>query len=249
MMNADKLILITGSNGGIGASVARYLLRKGYRNLACHYHTKSDQIQAVLGEYDLNPGKHTFQADLTDELGLAAMREQIEERMGSVDCLANFVGGSSNAMSWKLEKLEFSRIININLTAIFLACKTFIPAMRSKNWGRIVNVSSILGSTGIAGASHYAAAKAAVEGLSRSLALELAKKNITCNVIALGYFDAGIIDQVPLAHLEQIVGNTPLDRLGSAANEVGGMVHYLMGPDAGFLTGQVLHVNGGLYSG
>lgn len=248
-MSTDGLILVSGSNGGLGSGVARYLFETGRRNVVCHFHSKNDHIRSVLRQYDLQPEKHLVQADLTDEASVVAMRERLEGDMGPVDCLVNFVGGSSNGMSWKLERAEFARILDINLTATFLTCKTFVPAMRSRGWGRIVNISSIIGSTGVAGASHYAAAKAGVEAFSRSLALELARNDITCNAIALGYFDAGIIDQVPPTHLERIVGNTPLNRLGRAHTEVGGLVDYLIGPDAGFLTGQVIHLDGGLYAG
>jgi NAD(P)-dependent dehydrogenase (short-subunit alcohol dehydrogenase family) len=239
-------VLITGANGGLGTRLVGGLLRAGITNLACHYRSSSEAVAEVLADHGLDPARHLFQAELTDENAVAAMGMAVAERFGPIWGLVNIAGGSSNAMSWKMSKAEFTTILEANLVSTFLVTKTFLPGMRDQAGGRIINVSSVIAHTGIAGASHYCAAKAGIEGFTRAVAQEVASKKITVNCLALGYFDQGIIADVPVDMLEVIKSRVPLKRLGSA-EELAPLVSYLLGPDAGFMTGQVLHLNGGLY--
>lgn len=243
----DSVVVIAGANGGLGSNVLRHLLSSGVRNVACHYRGNRDRIDAILGEFDLDPDEHAFQAELTDEEAVSAMAAAIEARRGPVGVLLNFAGGSSNGMVWKLDKAEFQRIMDMNVTSTFLTCKAFIPGMRERRFGRIVNVSSVVGSKGAPGASHYAAAKAAVDGLTKSMSLELVRRGITVNALALGYFDAGIISTIPEPVKEAIIGTIPVGRLGESENEIGGLIRFLISPEAAYITGQTLHVNGGLH--
>jgi 3-oxoacyl-[acyl-carrier protein] reductase len=244
--NMNDAILITGSNGGIGSGVTKYLLKNGIRNLACHYKSDSSSIVQVLKEFDLDPSKHTYQADLTNEEQIIEMRDKINDHQGPVSSVINIAGSSNNSMSWKLSKEDFLGAINNNLLTTFLTCKTFIPSMRELKFGRIINISSIVGFTGVAGASHYCAAKAGIVGFSKSISHELVNKNITVNTLALGYFNTGIINEVPEKIQEIIKSNIPAKRFGEV-NEVASMIKFLLSDDASYITGQVHHINGGLY--
>lgn len=240
------LMLINGASGGLGSKLVEYFLEQGYRNLACHYNTSEDSIAELLDRYDMDPKKHLYQADLSKEEDVQNMAKSIEKTLGTVDLLLNMMGGSTNGVSWKLTLEEYQKVIAINLTSTFLACREFIPAMRAKKYGRIINVSSVVGFTGVVGASHYCAAKAAVVGFSKALSLELASRNITVNTLALGYFNAGIIDQVSEKLQATIKARIPTKSFGEV-RELGGLIKYLMSKDAQYITGQVHHINGGMY--
>jgi len=235
----EGVTLITGANGGLGNVVADHLLGTGTRNLAFHYRSSCQRITE-------DPRSHLFQAELTQENDVSRLRLEVEDRLGTVVGLVNLAGGSSNSMSWKMSLKEFNEILATNLTTVFLTCKEFIPGMRQSARGRIINTSSVVAFRGTVGAAHYAAAKAGIVGYSKALSLELAPKNITVNTLALGYFDAGIIEQVPLAMRKDLIASTPAKRLGKP-EELGRCIEYLLSPGADFITGQTFHLNGGLY--
>jgi NAD(P)-dependent dehydrogenase (short-subunit alcohol dehydrogenase family) len=149
-------------------------------------------------------------------------------------------------MSWNLSLDDYKKVIDDNLTSTFLMCREFTPSMRSAGCGRIINVSSVIAHSGVAGASHYCAAKAGVEGFTKSIAIELSRKNITANAVALGYFETGIIDQVPKEAQDKIKALTPAGRFGRV-EEFAGVVKYLLSDSSSFMTGEVLNVNGGYH--
>lgn len=237
-------ILVTGSNGGLGLYVVEYLLKKNIRNILCHYRTSSEKIESLLMKYDLPLENHLIQANLSDEQSVSQMKSNLEIKGIEVHKIVNVAGASSNGMSWKISGEEFKTVVNDNLLSTFLTCKAFIPKMRELGHGRIINFSSIVGFTGVAGAAHYSAAKAGIIGLTKSLALELASKNITCNALALGYFDTGLINDIPLEVQKDIAKKIPLGRFGTE-NDVGSLVYFMLSEDSGFITGQVIHINGG----
>ncbi len=239
-------ILVTGANGGIGQFIARHLLKKGERNLICHYRSGSEDVVSLLKEFDLDPAKHAVQADLVQEESVQKMAQTVRETLGGVDRVVNVAGSSTNSMSWKMSKEQFMNVIENNLLTSFLCSKVFIPEMREKKYGRIINFSSIVGFTGMAGVCHYSAAKAGLVGLTKSLSLELASKGITVNAIALGYFNAGLIESVPADMQEDIKKKIPMGRFGEQ-EDVGSAVEFLLSPQAQFLTGQVIHLNGGQF--
>lgn len=247
MVSSETVSLITGSNGGLGRDIIDNLLRGGMRNIACHYRSDSSHIREILSRHDVDPERHLFQAELTDEADLRRLRSEIESKLGPVRHLVNLAGGSSNGMSWKLSKAEFENVLRTNLLATFLCCREFIPSMRDGQYGRIVNISSVVGFAGIAGASHYAAAKAGIAGFSKSISLELANRGITVNTLALGYHDVGIISHVPEELQNKIRATIPVGRFGRCS-EVAGLLAFLLSPESAYITGQTLHVNGGLYS-
>jgi NAD(P)-dependent dehydrogenase (short-subunit alcohol dehydrogenase family) len=238
-------IVITGAGGGLGSALAKGLLEAGVRDLVCHYRSSEQAAAAVLLEAGLDPKRHLVQADLTDEQAVQAMHRQVSERFGPVWGLINMAGTSSNGMSWKLSLEEFKTALESHLVSTFLTTKEFLPEMRQQGGGRIINISSVIAHTGVPGASHYCAAKAAIEGFSRAVALETAQKNVTVNCLALGYFDKGIIATIPPPLLEAIVARVPQKRLGPS-RELAPLAQFLLGESSSFITGQVIHVNGGL---
>jgi 3-oxoacyl-[acyl-carrier protein] reductase len=243
----ERPVLITGASGGLGVALTEHLLAAGWRNLICHYRTRPAQISTVLNRFGLDPAARLLQADLTDEAQLAHLHSQVSESFGPLFGLVNLVGASSNRMSWKMDRHEFQDILDANLLSTFLACKEFIPEMREQQQGRIINISSVVAFSGVAGASHYCAAKAGVIGLSKSLALELSPRNVIVSVVALGYFDFGLIESIPHEVQEQIKSRIPAGRFGRG-EEVSGLIGYLLSDAGAYATGQVYHLNGGLYS-
>jgi 3-oxoacyl-[acyl-carrier protein] reductase len=239
-------ILITGAGSGIGLSIVETLLSKGFMQLICQYRTRNKELFDLLVKYNLTPEDFTIQAELTDEEDIKAMREFGKKKFKEIYALINVAGASTNSMSWKMSKDDFSTIINANLMSAFLCSREFIPQMREQSMGRIINFSSIVGFTGTVGSAHYCAAKAGVVGLSKALSLELANKNITVNTIALGYFDRGLINDVSPELQQDIKTKIPLKRFGQA-NEIGSLINYILSEDSQYTTGQVFHINGGLY--
>jgi 3-oxoacyl-[acyl-carrier protein] reductase len=246
-MAQSDLVLITGASGGLGVVISEYLLDAGWTNLVCQYRSRPDRIAAVLAAHGLDPSKRLFQADLTDEEQVTSLHNCIHDSLGPVFGLVNLVGASKNGMSWKLSRSEFEDVLSANLLSTFLACREFVPEMRSQMRGRIVNTSSVVAYTGAIGAAAYSAAKAAIIGLSKSLALELASKNIVVSTLALGYFEYGLIHSIPAEQQQQIRSRIPAARFGRQ-DEVGGMLAYLLGDGGAYASGQVFHLNGGLYS-
>lgn len=240
-------IIVTGANGGLGSTLVADFLAAGFTNLACQFRTSSDRVAEIFASHGLRPGDHLFHAELTSEEAVKSLQENIVSRFGTPWGLINLAGGSSNAMSWKMSLADFNRILQTNLVSSFLTTRAFLPGMRDQGGGRIINISSIVAHTGVAGASHYCAAKAGIEGFTRAVALEAASKKVTVNALALGYFDKGIITEVPAEILEVIKSHIPLKRLGSAS-EIHPLVSYLLSPAGAFMTGQVLHLNGGHYA-
>jgi NAD(P)-dependent dehydrogenase (short-subunit alcohol dehydrogenase family) len=240
-------ILVTGAGGGIGASLAAMLLEAGYQRLLFHYRQRSQAILEVLERYDVDRDRALFCAELTDEQQVERMHDEIREKHGPLYGLINVAGGSSNAMSWKMSRSEFQEVIDANLLTTFLCCREFIPEMREQGRGRIVNISSVVGFTGVAGAAHYCAAKAGVVGLTKALALELAPKHVIVSALALGYFDYGLIHTIPVEQQERLRAGIPARRFGNC-QELGGMIRYLLSEAGAYSAGQVYHLNGGLYS-
>ena len=246
-MPNNDLVLITGASGGIGKALTALLIEAGWRNIVCQYCSRPGEIAEVLSRHDLDPRERLFHADLTDEAQAAELHRRIRSALGPLYALVNLAGGSSNGVSWKLSAQEFRRIVDVNLISTFLTCREFIPEMREQERGRIINISSVVAYTGAAGTSHYAAAKAAVIGLSKSLALELAPKHIPVSVVALGYFQYGLINTIPQDHQDRIKSQIPAQRFGEAA-ELAGLVSYLLNETGAYSGGQVYHLNGGLYT-
>lgn len=241
----DRPVLVTGANGGIGLGVVRSLLEHGHR-VACHYHTDTSRLFALLNEFGCDRERDAHAADLTVEEDVARMHAAFSECFGPFWGLVNVAGTSSNAMSWKMPLAEFQRVVDGNLVSTFLCTRQYAPEMREREGGRIINVSSVVGEIGVAGASHYAAAKAGILGFTRAVAMELAPRGVTVNAVALGYFDVGLIDSVPADLQDRLIATIPWKRFGTVA-EVAGLVRYLLSDEAAYATGQTFRLNGGLH--
>ncbi|HEY1450046.1 MAG TPA: SDR family oxidoreductase [Solirubrobacteraceae bacterium] len=246
MSATDRAIVLTGASGGVGVALTDYLLANGFTRLVVQYNTSSDDLVLTLERHGLDPAKHAFGADLSAEEDVKTFGEQVRSAFGAPWGLINLAGSSSNALSWKLSLDDFQQVIANNLTTTFLACREFIPEMREAGGGRIVNTSSVVAFSGVAGAAHYCAAKSGVVGFTKAIARELASRNVTVNVMALGYFDYGMLYTVPEDLREGIRQQIPAQRFGSAA-EIGGTLSHLLSDESAYTTGQILHINGGLY--
>lgn len=232
-----KTILITGASGGIGQALLEGLANEHHRVVALHH-----KNQVGLD----GPAIHYYPIDLTDTVAIQSGIRTILKEVSSIDVLINNAGISKSAMSWKQTDQEWEQTMAVNLTAPFLLCRELIPQMRTNGWGRIINMTSIVGQTGAIGTAAYAASKAGLVGLTKTLAKELAQSGVTSNALALGYFNTGMIRDVPDKLREGITEQIPLKHLGDPKTVLS-MVKWLMSPEAGYVTGQVLHLNGGMY--
>jgi NAD(P)-dependent dehydrogenase (short-subunit alcohol dehydrogenase family) len=242
----EKVILVTGAGGALGSGLLEGLIESGYKNVIGHYRKNSKLLIEILEKHNLSVERYSYCASLVNEEDVKSMHQHIANNFGATYAVINVAGSSTNSMSWKLSLKDFKETIDNNLISTFLTCKEFIPDMRESCAGRIINVSSVVAHTGVVGSSHYCASKSAIEGFTRSLSLELSSKDITANTIALGYFDSGIIDQVPEQAKETIKKSTPLKRFGKT-QEFTEIVKYLLSDSSQFMTGQVLHLNGGYH--
>ncbi len=233
-----KVILLTGASGGLGKELAR-MLQTDFR-LALHYNT---------GDKDLteNADCYYFQADLRVESEIISMVEAVVQHFGQIDILINNAGVSHSAMTWKTESEAWKNTLAINLDAPFYLAKAVIPHLRERKGGSIINISSVVGQTGYIGTSAYAASKAGLLGLTKSLSKELAHFNVNVNALALGYFDKGMITEVPSNQVDEIIRQIPMNRLGEPAL-IAKTIEWLCSDEGAYVTGQTINLNGGLYS-
>jgi acetoacetyl-CoA reductase len=236
-----KTVIITGAGGGLGLKLAATLHEQLPDTiLVCQYRNRGEKELRTIGDR-IRPRR----ADLADEAGaedVARFAADFDNVWGVV----NLAGGNEGAPIRKVEPGAFLSAFRKNVITAHNMNRAAVPYLSDGGGGRIVNISSVVARTGAIGATPYAAAKAAVEGYTRSLSLELARHSITVNCLRLGYFDAGLIEQVPEAALAAVLERTTLKRLGDPGLELAAGVRFLLGEDASFITGQVLEVSGGL---
>jgi len=245
-LNMSRIALISGSTGGLGTAIAKRMASEGYR-LALHYHQHEEEATALLAQLPGNKDQHQiFRADLRNEEEIKSMTALIQKNMGAIEVLVNNAGIPFSGLSWKQSLSNWQEVFNVNTTAAWLMSKYCIPQMRTHNTGRIIYISSIVAHRPLAGTSAYAASKAALEGLTRAQAVELSLFNITVNCIAPGYFNTGMIHSVDEPLREKLKAATPVSRLGQA-EELAEAAIYLCSEKASFTTGQIIHINGGLY--
>jgi NAD(P)-dependent dehydrogenase (short-subunit alcohol dehydrogenase family) len=237
-LQKNKTILIIGSAGGLGTELIRYFEDKNVK-LALHFHDQAPSFN--------NPEFKTYQADITVEEEVANLVHSVQQDFGQIDAVIHNAGVSKNSMSWKTSSSDWNETIAVNLTGPFLVSKYVTPYMREQENGRIIFMSSVVAQTGFVGTAAYAASKAGLLGLTKTMSKELANKNITVNAIALGYFNTGMIHDVPLEMQEKLKELIPTGELGNP-QELAALIHFLIGDDSAYITGQVLNLNGGLYA-
>lgn len=233
-----KVILITGATGGLGSAMVKHFEKQDVR-LALHTFQQEP--------FDVGCEHAWFKADLRDENQVKNLIASILANFGKVDVLINNAGISKNGMSWKLAPADFNEVIAVNLTAPFLMCQGVIPGMRANNFGRIITISSVVAQTGVPGTVAYAASKAGVLGMTKTIAKELANGAITCNALALGYFDQGMISEVSEEMQQQIIAQIPKNRLGGVETVLS-TIDWLLKDESDYVTGQTISLNGGLFT-
>jgi len=240
-----KKAFVTGSSRGIGRSIALALASAG-ADVAISCNTGGAAAEEVVNAIRaLGRQSHYYAHNIALEHEVEAMCAAVNRDFGSIDILVNNAGITRDRSFKKLEKKDWDEVINTNLTSVFLVTKEFIDGMADRGWGRVVNISSIVGEIGNFGQANYAAAKAGLVGLTKTLAREYARKGVTVNAVAPGFIRTRMTDPIPEKALDQVKAMTPVARLGEPY-EIGAGVLYLASPSAGFVTGSVLDINGGL---
>ena len=234
-----KNVLLTGASGGIGGAIAKSLHDAGATVALSG--TRVDPLTALAGV--LGERTHVLPCNLSDAEAVTALPKQAIEAMGSVDVLVNNAGITRDNIFMRMSDEEWSQVLEVNLTSTMRVCKGVIRGMMKARWGRIINISSIVGATGNPGQANYAASKAGMVGMSKSIAYEVASRGITVNCIAPGFIATPMTEALTDDQKSAILGQIPAGRMGDA-DEIGAAVLYLASPNAGYLTGTTLHVNG-----
>ncbi|KIN66290.1 3-oxoacyl-(Acyl-carrier-protein) reductase [Sulfitobacter noctilucicola] len=236
-----KKALITGASGGIGADIARQLHAQGATVGLSG--TRVEPLEALKAE--LGERAHVLACNLSDMAAVEALPKQAIEAMGSVDILVNNAGITRDNLFMRMSDDEWQSVLDVNLTATFKLCKGVMRGMMKSRWGRIINISSIVGATGNPGQANYAASKAGMIGMSKSLAYEVASRGITVNAIAPGFIATAMTEKLTDDQKSGIMEQIPSGRMGNPS-EIAGAVVYLASEEAGYVTGATLHVNGGM---
>ncbi|WP_136650630.1 3-oxoacyl-ACP reductase FabG [Paracoccus aeridis] len=236
-----KTALITGASGGIGGAVASALHGAGAAVAL------SGTREAPLRELADRLGEraHVVTADLGDAAAVEALPRQAAEAMGSVDILVNNAGITRDNLFMRMSDEEWAQVIDVNLTSSFRLARGVLRGMMKARWGRIVTITSVVGTTGNPGQGNYAAAKAGLVGMSKSLAYEVASRGITVNCVAPGFIETAMTDKLNDEQKGRILTQIPAGKMG-APDDIAAAVLYLASPQAGYVTGATLHVNGGM---
>jgi len=238
---SGKCALVTGASGGIGGDTARALHAAGAKVALSG--TRVEPLEALAAE--LGEGAFVCPANLSDAESVEALPKAAAAAMGSLDILVNNAGITRDNLFMRMSDAEWQSVIDVNLTASFRLMRGVLRGMMKARWGRIVSITSIVGTTGNPGQGNYAAAKAGLVGMSKSLAYEVASRGITVNCVAPGFIATAMTDKLNDEQKAKILGQIPAGRMGNAS-EIAAAVLYLASPEAGYVTGATLHVNGGM---
>lgn len=245
-MSENKVALITGGSRGIGKSIAEKFAKNGY-NLVINYVSDSTKTEELAKEFQEGNNIEVLfvKADVTDFNSCENMVKQAIEKFGKIDVLVNNAGITKDGLLMRMKEEDFDKVINVNLKGTFNVTKNVVPYMMKQKNGRIVNISSVVGVTGNAGQCNYAASKAGIIGFTKSLAKELASRNILANAIAPGFIKTDMTDVLSDAVKETINTQIPLKKMGEST-EVANAVYFLGNEENTYITGQVLNVDGGM---
>ena len=236
-----KKVLITGASGGIGGQIAKLLKQAGAEIAISGTRLESlNNLADTLGE-----GTQVFTCDLSDPSAIDTLLKSTLEKMGGIDILVNNAGITRDNLFMRMSDEEWQDVLDVNLTATRKLCKGVIRGMMKNRWGRIINISSVVGATGNPGQANYAASKAGMVGMSKSLAYEVASRGITVNIIAPGFIETPMTDKLNEDQKTNILTQVPVGRMGTAT-EIASAALYLASSEASYLTGATLHINGGM---
>jgi acetoacetyl-CoA reductase len=234
-----RVAIVTGGTRGIGHAISIALKRKGYR-VAANYGGNDKAAQ----EFQADTGIPVYKWNVGDYAACEKGLKQVEKDVGPIDIVVNNAGITRDGMLHKMTPEQWNEVIAVDLSSMFNMTRPILEGMRNRNFGRIINITSINGQKGQMGQANYAAAKAGVIGFTKALALEGARKGITANAIAPGYIDTDMVAAVPENVLKSIIDQIPVGRLGTA-DEIARSVVFLAGDDASWITGATLTINGG----
>jgi len=242
-----EICLVTGGSRGIGKAICEALGSAGY--LVVGTATTGEGAQGITDSLkNLEILGRGYRLDVTDQESVDQLLADIETEYGSVSVLVNNAGITGDNLLLRMKEHAWDEIIDTNLKSLYRLSRAVLRKMTKTRHGRIINIGSVVGSTGNAGQTNYAAAKAGMIGFTRALAREVASRNITVNIVAPGFIDTDMTAKLPESQRESLVESVPLGRLG-LPNEVASLVAFLASDAGAYITGQVLHVNGGMYMG
>ena len=240
----NKNIIVTGASGGIGNSIVEKLYENGANILATG--TKVEKLEILKSKFD-NIKILKFDISQQDKIE-DFINDATKELGGSLDCIVNNAGITKDNLTIRMSLEEWTKVIDINLTSTFLMCKYSIKKMLKNKSGKIINITSVVGHTGNVGQANYTASKAGIVAMSKSLAIEYAKKNINVNCISPGFISTAMTDQIDDKHKETIIAKIPSNRLGKP-EDIANAVAFLGSDQSDYINGETLHVNGGMYLG
>ncbi|MBY0431669.1 MAG: 3-oxoacyl-[acyl-carrier-protein] reductase [Rhodospirillales bacterium] len=238
---SGKKALVTGASGGIGAAIARALHQRGaIVALSGTRREALDQLAAELGERT-----HVLTCNLSDPASVEALGKQAEAALGGLDILVNNAGLTRDTLILRMKDEDWQNVLDVNLTAAFRLSRAAVKGMMKRRFGRIINITSVVGVTGNPGQVNYCASKAGMIGMSKALAAEVSSRNITVNCVAPGFIASAMTDALNDDQKGRILGAIPAGRMGTP-EEIAAAVVYLASQESAYVTGQTLHVNGGM---
>lgn len=241
----NKVALITGATRGIGRQIAITLAKEGY-DIALNYRKENEELESVKKEIEENKVScFAVKGDVSNFEDCEELTKQIIEKFGRIDVLVNNAGITKDMLLMRMKKEDFEQVIDVNLVGTFNVTKNVISYMLKARTGRIINISSVVGVSGNAGQTNYAASKAGIIGFTKSLAKEVASRGILVNAVAPGFIETSMTAVLKDEVKEEIAKSIPLKRMGTA-QDVANVVKFLASEDSSYITGQVLHVDGGM---
>ena len=245
--HSSRTALVTGASRGIGAAIARELAAQGYAVIGTATTQEgADKVGAALAAVPGARGCRGALLNVTDGPAAQALVDDIVKTYGALHVLVNKAGITRDQLAMRMKDEDWDAVIDTNLKAVFRLCRAAIRPMMKQRWGRIVNITSVVGASGNPGQANYAAAKAGVAGMTRALARELGSRGITVNCIAPGFIATDMTAALPAEQQQALTAQIPIGRLG-APEDIAHAVAYLASDRAGYVTGQELHVNGGMF--
>ena len=241
----EKCALITGATRGIGKQIAITLAKQGY-NIALNYRKENEELENTKKEIEeIGVQVLAVKGDVANFEECENFVKQVIERFGQIDVLVNNAGITKDMLLMRMKKEDFEQVIDTNLVGTFNVTKNVVPYMMKAHSGRIINISSVVGISGNAGQTNYSASKAGIIGFTKSLAKEIASRNILVNAVAPGFIETNMTDVLKDDVKQEIAKNIPLKRMGTA-QDVANVVKFLASDDSSYITGQVINVDGGM---